>query len=314
MKSALAAAPVLLAAIACARADPVVIAANGLWTAVEDISTSRKACGVQALINGGTFLLSGANDRPGVLRLSLHKPTWQIPNLGVPVVLTFSDGFVFNLVGTGKQDTIRVDLRDLAIKALIHEFTAKDWVTAALPGGREAPWQLDLVGTTPTIRAMARCLDAAQILLPPPFAQPHASEPAAQPSINATPATAGAASGRSNWRLISRTKYRTDYLDSANISRTGNLATIWHVQDFNNTAGPGGKPIPLGAPGHEFLSVKYEIEFDCDASNRKVLYYATFSGHMGTGSIQDGGPSDEPSEPVAPGEITDLNYACNGNH
>jgi hypothetical protein len=184
MRVALAAVAMAYVALGYAQADPAVIAANGQWTTLEDMGTPRKACGVQAASNGGTFLLSGASDRAGVLRLSLHKPTWQIPDLSVPVVLSFSGGVVLKLIGTGKQATIRVDMRDAAVKSLIHELTVNSAVTMTLPEGHEPPWQLDLTGTTPTVLAMARCLEAQQIWLPPPFAEQ--SAPAAAPSPVAT--------------------------------------------------------------------------------------------------------------------------------
>lgn len=163
-------------------AQAVQIANSGIWIASGDITSAVKACGVKADIEGGTFLLYGRSDRPGALLLTLHKATWHMPNLTVPITIAFAGGANFQFTGNGWGADIRADIAAENVRPFIHHFTADNDAVLVLPNGHEPDWHLDLHGTTPTVLSMGHCLEAAQIWLPPPFSQP--------PSL-----TSGAASG-----------------------------------------------------------------------------------------------------------------------
>ena len=179
---------VCLVAPVAAWPQAVQIATGGIWTASGDTTGPVKACGVKADVAGGTLLLYGRSDRPDTLRLTLRKTAWRIPNLTVPVTVSFAAGPDFQFVGKGTGATIRADVPAAEIRSFIHHFTADDDATLVLPNGHEPPWHLDLHGTTPTIEAMARCLEAAQIWLPPPFSQPpSATAPGADAAGTAPP-------------------------------------------------------------------------------------------------------------------------------
>jgi hypothetical protein len=298
-----------------ASANPLPLAVNGAWTTLEDVASQTKMCGIQIAANGGKFTVFGTSDRQGVLRIGLLKSAWHINGIPVPIVIKFADDSTFNFTGYGSGQTIRADVPDSQVKSFIHHLTADDEATLTLPEGNEAPWALDLSGTTPAVVAMAPCIDAAQIVLPPPLRPPQPIETTS--SALPSPGGAGKSSQPSdensqpNWKAISKEGFHTDYIDTANISRNGNFATIWHLQDFNNPPGKNGQPIALGAPGHEFLSIKFEIEFDCSSGMDAPKFYASFTGHMGSGSLVEGGPEDQPWKQVAAGEKMDQDMACN---
>jgi hypothetical protein len=169
--TALVASAIAVAAHGFARADFVPVATGGQWTALADTVSPVKNCSVQAAIGGGRFTLFGASDRGGVLRLNLYKSSWQIKGINVPIELSFPGGVTFNFLGVGTQSIISAEIPTAEVKSFLHQFTADASATMTLPEGREPPWQLDLTGTTPTIAAMARCLETAEIWLPLPFAQ-----------------------------------------------------------------------------------------------------------------------------------------------
>ncbi len=142
------------------------------WTTSEDIEGARKFCGVGTSLAGGTLLLYGSSLKPTTLQLLLHKSLWHIPGLVVPVIIAFADGPTFTFDAQGSGADIAADIPVQDVRDFIHHFTADQQATLTLQNGRELPWTLDLRGTSPTITAMAKCLEVAGLWLPPPFTQP----------------------------------------------------------------------------------------------------------------------------------------------
>ena len=141
------------------------------WTAIGDAVSTSKLCGVETTINGGRLLLYGGSEKPTTLRLLLHKDLWHIPDLSVPVVVAFADGASFTWFARGSGSDIAADVPETDVRDFIHHFTADREARLTLPNGRELPWTLDLRGTSPTIGAMAKCLETARLWLPLPFTQ-----------------------------------------------------------------------------------------------------------------------------------------------
>ncbi len=155
-----------------ALAETTTLSTNGSWLTLGADDGTVKGCAVQTGVNGGKFTIGGATDRQGILTVSLSKSTWTIPNLPVPIVLTFANGEIVRLSGKGIDTRISADVPEDTVKPLIHYFTAESSAVLTLPEGREAPWHLDLHGTTPATLAMVQCIDAAQLVLPAPFRKP----------------------------------------------------------------------------------------------------------------------------------------------
>ncbi len=141
------------------------------WTAIGDAVSTSKLCGVETSINGGRLLLYGGSEKPTTLRLLLHKDSWHIPDLSVPVVIAFAGGQTFSLSALGNGSDIAGDVPWADVRDFVHHFTADREARLTLPNGRELPWTLDLRGTSPTIEAMAKCLETAGLYLPLPFTQ-----------------------------------------------------------------------------------------------------------------------------------------------
>jgi hypothetical protein len=160
------------ASLNSAIADPIPLAVNGAWTTLEDSASPTKMCGIQIAANGGRFTVFGTSDQQGVLRLGLRKSSWKINGAAVPIVIKFADDVVFNFNGIGSGQTIRADIPAWEVKSFIHHLTADDQAILTLPEGHEAPWRMDLRGTTPATLALGQCVDTTQIKLPPPFRAP----------------------------------------------------------------------------------------------------------------------------------------------
>jgi hypothetical protein len=109
------------------------------------------------------------------------------------------------------------------------------------------------------------------------------------------------------WTRISRDgDYPAQYLDVRHVSRSGQTASIWSLQD----SGPGA----ILAKDKPFLSTKYLVEYDCTRPVHRTLFYAKYSGHMGQGTVTGGDPKPEdwlPNPPNAPSVALAMTSACN---
>lgn len=104
----------------------------------------------------------------------------------------------------------------------------------------------------------------------------------------------------SRWEIVSPPgAFPVQYADTQDVMRRGDTAVMWSMQDF--------QPYTNG----RFSSVKYEVQYSCTNSMYLGLYYASFSGPMGTGALVDGGPQPPQWKPLPPGGMDgDRNLAC----
>ena len=177
---------------------PTETAPPSLWSSASAGSGAAAACGLSGPAGPGTLALTATADRPGVVRLILSKPSWQVtPRTPVRLNVAFAGMPPLSLAGTGGGASLEFALAD-SFKAWLHGFTAAASATLSF-GGNEAPWQLDLAGTSTAISAMAECIrESGSILAPPPFAAPlpgaafpvasAAAKPGAEPSRQAASA------------------------------------------------------------------------------------------------------------------------------
>lgn len=105
------------------------------------------------------------------------------------------------------------------------------------------------------------------------------------------------------WIRRSTVNGLSDYLDTDNIKRNGNIVSIWHFQNSSKLLGEPGK--------NEFRSIKFQLEFNCDTNQDRVLYCASFSDLWARGTLVDGGTKTETWKAIADGEKDDRLYACN---
>jgi hypothetical protein len=120
--------------------------------------------------------------------------------------------------------------------------------------------------------------------LPVPMSQP------AIPAQNDVVPPPRSSQSEPRWAAINSEKYLVDYVDEGSTTVNGNIASIWYMQDYRVILGSDGKEIARGASGYEFNSAKDQVEYDCTSSQYRVIWFGTFSEHMGRGKFVDGGP------------------------
>ena len=156
---------------------PAETAPSSAWSNASAGSGAEAACGLSGPAGSGTLALTATADRPGVVRLILSKPSWRMtPRTPVRLNAAFAGMPPLSLAGTGGGASLEFALTD-SFKAWLHGFTAAASATFSF-GGDEAPWQVDLAGTSTAMSAMAECIrESGSILAPPPFgaAQPFAA-------------------------------------------------------------------------------------------------------------------------------------------
>jgi hypothetical protein len=78
------------------------------------------------------------------------------------------------------------------------------------------------------------------------------------------------------WHDLGLTGSVAGYVDDTNIVRSGDDAILWRLQDFKDGVSIGGKRV---------RSLRYQVEYDCNARLRRGLYYEMYSGHMAGGKL-----------------------------
>lgn len=170
-------APATAAAPAAGETTPL-----NAWSTAGAGTGQDAACSLFGQAGPGTLAMSASADRPGVVRLILTKPSWRLqPRSTARLAVAFLGMPGLNLAGAGGGNSLEFVL-GAELKAWVHGFTAASSGTLSFPGATEAPWQLELAGTSAAISAMAECVKASgTILAPPPFAS-------SQPIAGASPA------------------------------------------------------------------------------------------------------------------------------
>ncbi|TKS60034.1 MAG: hypothetical protein EWM72_01719 [Nitrospira sp.] len=95
---------------------------------------------------------------------------------------------------------------------------------------------------------------------------------------------------------------QTVYIDPDTIRREGNLVTIWQLTDYVWMQGNAGFG-RFGLDPSRFSSTKTHKQFDCVNKRLRLLAYAEFLRHMGTGRRNDGYVDKDNWLPVEPESI-----------
>ena len=91
-------------------------------------------------------------------------------------------------------------------------------------------------------------------------------------------------------------KLRMVYIDPDTIHREGNLVTLWQLTDYKWMQGTGavinpfrfGRLYRYALVPHGFFSTTTRKQFDCSEKRVRLLEFAEFSHHMGTGRRNNG--------------------------
>lgn len=151
------------------------LASYGSWSAIEgggdftETSTSGEPEFAFTLPEGSQHFV-----------ISLFNDDKNMPSgTSIPIRLSFNDGSTISLVGSGSELELKANLPDELVAQWTHHFTADETMTVSFPNSSEAPWQFQLSGTTQTITALAKGIEAAGITgLPAPWTTSGNSTPA----------------------------------------------------------------------------------------------------------------------------------------
>ena len=98
-----------------------------------------------------------------------------------------------------------------------------------------------------------------------------------------------------DWTLVQTGKESDEYVDSATIRISGNLAKMWSLTNIS-------KNIKNIRPGEKAFAVKTVHEYDCKEHNSRSLFVAWYNDYMGTGGIERSSESpDAKWKEVTPG-------------
>jgi len=82
-----------------------------------------------------------------------------------------------------------------------------------------------------------------------------------------------------DWTLVQTGKESDEYVDSATIHISGNLAKMWSLTNIS-------KNIKNIRPGENAFAVKTVREYDCKEHKTRALFIAWYNDYMGTGGIE----------------------------
>ena len=98
-----------------------------------------------------------------------------------------------------------------------------------------------------------------------------------------------------NWTLVQTGKESNEYVDTATIRLSGNLAKMWSLTNIS-------KNIKNIKPGEKAFAVKTVQEYDCKEHKIRSLFVAWYNDYMGTGGIERSSESpDAKWKEVTPG-------------
>ena len=98
-----------------------------------------------------------------------------------------------------------------------------------------------------------------------------------------------------DWTLVQTGKESDEYVDSATIHISGNLAKMWSLTNIS-------KNIENIRPGENAFAVKTVREYDCKEHKTRALFVAWYNDYMGTGGIERSSESpDAKWKEVTPG-------------
>ena len=102
-------------------------------------------------------------------------------------------------------------------------------------------------------------------------------------------------SALADWTLVQTGKESDEYVDSATIRISGNLAKMWSLTNIS-------KNIKNIRPGEKAFAVKTVREYDCKEHKSRALFVAWYNDYMGTGGIERSSESpDSKWKEVTPG-------------
>ena len=110
-------------------------------------------------------------------------------------------------------------------------------------------------------------------------------------------------SAMAEWVSVGSNENTMIYVDQATVKRTGNMATMWHLTDFNHVHKDMGEP---------YLSTKYQNEYDCKEMQWRRRAASQHSKNMGGGKVVYSNTYTTRWKPVPPDSGVEIlwKFAC----
>ncbi len=99
------------------------------------------------------------------------------------------------------------------------------------------------------------------------------------------------------WTAVDKTDYMVVYVDFATIRRTGDIVTMWSLNNF--------KTIQTGTSG-KFLSASTEDEYDCKKEQNRLLAQSEYSGSMQGGTVVFDDSEPGGWKPITPNSVREA--------
>jgi hypothetical protein len=100
------------------------------------------------------------------------------------------------------------------------------------------------------------------------------------------------------WVAVTHNKTVFVYADPATIRKAGNMVKMWELIDF--------KTVQLPDKNKPYMSIKYQLEFDCNKEQSRILTYYAYSGNMGGGEMAGFSSNPDKWEPVVPDAASEF--------
>jgi len=110
-------------------------------------------------------------------------------------------------------------------------------------------------------------------------------------------------SAMAEWVEIGSNENTTIYVDQTTVKKKGDMATMWHLTDFNNSQKDMGEP---------YLSTKDQNEYDCKEMQWRRRAASQHSKNMGGGKVVYSDTYTTRWKPVPPDSGVEIlwKFAC----
>ena len=110
-------------------------------------------------------------------------------------------------------------------------------------------------------------------------------------------------SAMAEWVSVGSNENTMIYVDQATVKRTGNMATMWHLTDFNSAQKDMGE---------KYLSTKDQNEYDCKEMRWRRRAASQHSKNMGGGKVVYSDTYTTRWKPVPPDSGVEIlwKFAC----
>lgn len=117
-----------------------------------------------------------------------------------------------------------------------------------------------------------------------------------------------AAAEKIEWQPVTRTQEFILYASTDSKIRGAARVLIWEMKNYYAPQ--------TASTGKQYLSVKIQSEYDCEAKKTRFLSLIFYSGHLGNGKVVSVFDNPLQWSSIAPGTVSDQlrSYACTSSN